>query len=82
MIQVRASGAKDLTKRIVSIKISNYRTYQIAKSLKYDGYQRSPACIVYKIFDKKTGSYRNEKLTPNFLIVFCNSLAITSIFFV
>ena len=30
--------------------------YEIARNCKYDGYQRSLACMVYKIFDKKTGS--------------------------
>ena len=30
--------------------------YKIARNCKYDGYQRSLACMVYKIFNKKTGS--------------------------
>ena len=46
----------------------NNRTYEIVRKSKYDGYhQRSLASIVYKFFDKKTGSAANtsvnEKLT-------------------
>ena len=32
------------------------RAYEIAKNLKHDWYQRGLASIIYKIFDKKTGS--------------------------
>ena len=32
------------------------RAYKIAINCKYDGYQRLLASIVYKFFDKKTGS--------------------------
>ena len=32
------------------------RAYQIAKSRKYDGYQRALASMLHKFFDKKTGS--------------------------
>ena len=32
------------------------RTYEIARNRGYDGYQRAIASMVYKFFDKKTGS--------------------------
>ena len=32
------------------------RAYEIARNRKYDGYQRALASMVYKAFDKKTGS--------------------------
>ena len=32
------------------------RAYEIARNRGYDGYQRALASIVYKFFDKKTGS--------------------------
>ena len=32
------------------------KTDDIAKNWKYDGYQRALASIIYKSFDKKTGS--------------------------
>ena len=44
------SDSKDLAKRIISEKILNDRTYEIARNCKYDGYQ------IYKFFDNKTGS--------------------------
>ena len=41
------------------------RAYEIARNSKYDGYQRALASMVYKFFDKKTGSgiSVNENLT-------------------
>ena len=35
------------------------RAYEIAINPNYDGYQRGLACLVYKFFDKKTGSGAN-----------------------
>ena len=32
------------------------RAFNVAKNQKYDGYQRGHASIVYRFFDKKTGS--------------------------
>ena len=32
------------------------RAYEIARNCEYDGYQRALANMVYKFFDKKTGS--------------------------
>ena len=48
------SGSKDLIKRIQPDKILRDKAFNIAKNLKYDGYQRGLASIVYKFFDKKS----------------------------
>ena len=50
------SDSKDLAKRTISDKILKDRAYEIARNRKYDGYQRALASMVYKFFDKKTGS--------------------------
>ena len=58
------SDSKALAKRTVSDKILEDRDYEIARNHIYDGYQGALASIVYKFFDKKTGSgvIVNEKL--------------------
>ena len=45
---------KDLTRRTASAKILRDKAFNIAKNLKYDGYQRGLASMAYKFFDKKT----------------------------
>ena len=50
------SDSKDLTKKTISGKILKDRAYKIARNHKYDGFQRALASMVYKLFDKKTGS--------------------------
>ena len=50
------SDSKDLAKRTISDKIVKDRAYEIARICNYDGYQRALASMVYKSFDKKTGS--------------------------
>ena len=45
---------KDLPRGTASDKLSRYEAFNIAKDSEYDGYQRSLASIVYKIFDIKT----------------------------
>ena len=50
------SDSKDLAKRTISDKILKDRAYESARNRKYDGYQRALASMVYKFFDKKTGS--------------------------
>ena len=47
---------KDLTGRAASDKIIRDKAFNIAKSTKYDGYQRGLASMVYKFFDKKFSS--------------------------
>ena len=45
---------KDLARRTASDKVLKDKTFNFAKNLKYDGYQRGLASMVYKFFDKKT----------------------------
>ena len=45
---------KDLAKRTASDKAWRDKTLNIAKYLKYDGYQRGFASIVYNVFDKNS----------------------------
>ena len=48
------SDSKDLTKRTVADKI--FKNKAFARDLKYDGYQRGLASMVYKFFDSKVAS--------------------------
>ena len=50
------SDSKDLAKRSISDKNLKDKADNIARNRKYDGYQRVLASMVYKFFDKKTGS--------------------------
>ena len=50
------SDSKDLSKRTISDKILKHISYEIARNRNYDGYQSALASMVYKLFDKKTGS--------------------------
>ena len=43
----------DLTKRTAFDKILRDKAFNIAKNLKYDGYQSGLVLMVYKCFDKK-----------------------------
>ena len=47
---------KDLARRTASYKVLRDKAFNIAKNLKYDGYQRGLASVVYKFFDKKSAS--------------------------
>ena len=44
---------KDLARTTASDKIFRDKSFNIAKNLKYDGYERGLASMVYKFFDKK-----------------------------
>ena len=48
------SDSKDLTKRTTTGKFLRNKAFNIAKDLKYDGYQRVLNSMVYKLFDKKS----------------------------
>ena len=50
------SDSKNLAKRTISDKILKNRAYEIPRNCNYDRYQRALASMVYKFFDKKTGS--------------------------
>ena len=45
---------KDLTRRTAFDTKLHNTTFNIAKNLKYDGYQRDLVSMVYKFFDKQT----------------------------
>ena len=45
---------KHLPRRTVTDKVFRDKGFGIAKDLKYDGYQRGIASLVYKFFDKKS----------------------------
>ena len=44
---------KDLAKRTTADKVLKDKAFNIAKDLKYDGYQGALASMVYKFFDKR-----------------------------
>ena len=54
--------SKDLFKRTQSDKVLRDKAFKIASDLKYDGYQRELASIVYKFFDKKS---KGRRITTN-----------------
>ena len=58
------SDSKDLAKRTISDKIFKNQVYEIARNRNYDENERALASIVYKFFDKKSGSgtSANEQL--------------------
>ena len=45
---------KNLTRRLFADKVLRDKAFNIAKDQKYDRYQRGPASMVYKCFDKKS----------------------------
>ena len=59
--------SKDLKRRTFSDKGLRDKAFNIAKNLKYDGYQRGPASMVYKCFDKKSkgSSVANNEIKQN-----------------
>ena len=46
--------SKDLEKGTPSDKVSRNKAFKIASDLKYDGYQRGLASMVFRFFDKKS----------------------------
>ena len=57
---------KDLARRTASDKVLKDKAFNIAKNLKYGGYQRGLASMVYKFFDKKSkGGGMNMEVKPN-----------------
>ena len=55
---------KYLTRRTASDKIVRDKSFNIAKNLKTDGYEKSLASMVYKFFDKNIsgGAVKNENI--------------------
>ena len=53
------SDSKYLAKITISDKILKIRAYKVARNRKYDGYQKALSSIIYRFFDKETGSRVN-----------------------
>ena len=56
---------KDSNRRTASDKIFCYKAFNIAKNLKYDGYQSGLASLVYNFFDKITSGLKLDYLKVN-----------------
>ena len=58
-------GFKYLARRAASGNILLDKAFNIAKTPKYDGYQRGFGSLVYKFFNKKTsgGAIKNENIS-------------------
>ena len=57
---------KDLTRRTISDKILPDEAFSFSKNLKYVRYQCGLSLMVYKLFDKKSGSdsdIKNENIS-------------------
>ena len=54
---------KDLGKRAASDNVLRDKAFNIAKNLKYDGYQRGLASMVYNFFDKKSALLADKSPT-------------------
>ena len=52
---------KDLTRRTAYDKKLGNKAFDIAINTKYDGYQKGPASMVYKLFDKKNSGGKLKK---------------------
>ena len=66
---------KDLPRRTAADKVLRDKAFNIAKNPKYDRYQRGPALMVYKCFDKRTfgGSVKSETMSKQESAEECNS---------
>ena len=46
-----------------SVKVLKDKAFKIASNPKYDGYERGPASMVYKFFDKKSPGNGNKSMS-------------------
>ena len=53
---------KDLEKRTQSDIVLKNKAFKIASNPKYNGYERGLASMVYKFFDKRSKSLKNQQL--------------------
>ena len=53
-------GFKDLNRRIVANKVLLDNAFNMARNLKYDGYQRGVASMVYRFLDKISASLADK----------------------
>ena len=56
---------KDLKRRTASYKILRDKAFNIAKSPKYDGYQKGLASMVYNFFDKKSALLTDKSVSAS-----------------
>ena len=56
---------KDLKRRTAADKVLRDKAFNIAKDIKYDGYQKELASMVYKLFDKKTEGSGTKSMPQN-----------------
>ena len=54
---------RDLNRRTAADKVLRDKTFSIAENLKYDGYQRGLASMVYNFFNKKTTSFIDKSIS-------------------
>ena len=59
---------KELARRTGSDRILRDKAFNIAKSHKYDGYQRGLASMVYKFFDKKSASLTDKSVSGSRIV--------------
>ena len=64
---------KDLKRRTASDKILRDKAFNIAKNLKYDGYQRGIASMVYKSFEKKSALLTDKSATHSCINMHANN---------
>ena len=68
-------GFKDLDKRTAAEKVLRDNAFNIAKNLKYDGYQHRLASMVYKFFDRKnSGGAIKKEIVQNKPKIYTNQL--------
>ena len=60
---------KRFSKRTHSDKVLRDKAFKIASDLKYDGYQRGLASVVYKSIDKKSSGSGTAATKPNYQLV-------------
>ena len=58
---------KGLPRKAASDKILCNKAFNIAKNLKYDGYERGLASMVYRLFDKKSSDGAVRRVRSEFL---------------
>ena len=57
---------KDLAKKTQSEKVLRDKAFKIASDLKYNGYQRGLASMVYKFWNKKSSGSGDAATEPNY----------------
>ena len=63
---------KDLARRTGSEKVLRDKAFNITKNIKYDGYQRGLASMIYKFFDKESASLADKSTKGSSVAVLQN----------